>query len=79
MSVKVLELKLWLSEQVWEIQTYIALINVKNVQACFKLVNQFLSKSLIIQTPTKEKDSLDIHDVCSFLNLWLFGILWMLN
>ena len=51
----------------------------KIVQVYFKLVNQFLSQSSVIQAPANEKDSLNIQEVKTFLNLRLFPILGMLN
>ena len=44
----------------------------KKVKACFKLVNQFMSKLSMIQAPANEKDSLNIQEVKCFLNLRVF-------
>ena len=38
-----------------------------------------MSKSSAIQAPKDEKDCLNIPEVKSFLNLWIFGILLMPN
>ena len=51
----------------------------EQVKSCFKLINSFMSKILIIQAPTNGKDSLNIQEVESFLNLLLFSMLLMLN
>ena len=41
----------------------------KQVQACFKLINQFMAKPSVIKDPKNKKKLLNVQEVKRFLNL----------